>query len=145
MGRPNSPDMPPKRTKKVRLGICILREYGHTRRYRVPRHATCPPSVRNRIRSDSDLNRDTESPMSGYVIKTRRVKTRKCSYTCRFAGNNGLPYTTSPSVVRHEIWPIRRRYLLRNFRVRDDEVVKVLLREVYEVKFSLFLTVVILF
>ena len=52
---------------------------------------------RERIRSDSDLARDTENPMFGYVIETRRVKTWKCSYTCRFAANSGVPYTTSRS------------------------------------------------
>ena len=65
--------------------------------YRVPRHATCPASVRNRIRSDSDLTRDTENPMFRFVIETRRVKTQKFSYTCRFAANNGVPYATSRS------------------------------------------------
>ena len=76
----------------------ILREYGHTRTYRVPRHATCPPSVRNFIRSDSDLTRGMENPMSGYLIETRRVETRKFPYTFRFAANNGVPYTSARSV-----------------------------------------------
>ena len=78
----------------------ILREYGHARAYRVPRHATCPPRVtrvRNRIRSDSDLVRDMENPMSGYVIDTRRVETRNFPYTFRFASNN-VPYTSARSV-----------------------------------------------
>ena len=71
----------------------ILREYGHTRTYRVPRHATCPPRVRNRICSDSDLTRAMENPMSGYVIDTRRVETWKFPYTFRFAANN-VRYTS---------------------------------------------------
>ena len=42
--------------------------------------------------------------------------------------------------VRHEIWPIRTRHLCRHFRSRKEP-----LREVYEVKFSLFSTLIILF
>ena len=76
----------------------ILREYGHTRTYRVPRHATCPPRVRNRIRSDSDLTRVMGNPMSGYVIDTRRVETWKFPYTFRFAANNNVPHTSAWSV-----------------------------------------------
>ena len=64
--------------------------------YRVPRHATCPPRVRNRIRSDSDLTRVMGNPMSGYVIDTRRVETWKFPY--RFAANNNVPYTSARSV-----------------------------------------------
>ena len=75
----------------------ILREYGHTRTYRVPRHATCPPRVRNRIRSDSDLTRVMENPVSGYVIGTRRVETWKFPCTFRFAANN-VRYTSAWSV-----------------------------------------------
>ena len=66
--------------------------------YRVPRHATYPPSVRNCIRSDSDLTCGMENPLSGYVIETRRVETRKFPYTFRFAANNGVPYTSARSV-----------------------------------------------
>ena len=66
--------------------------------YRVPRHATCPPRVRNRIRSDSDLTRVMGNPMSGYVIDTRRVETWKFPYTFRFAANNNVPYTSARSV-----------------------------------------------
>ena len=76
----------------------ILREYGHTRTYHVPRHATCPPRVRNRIRSDSDLTRVMGNPMSGYVIDTRRVETWKFPYTFRFAENNNVPYPSAWSV-----------------------------------------------
>ena len=76
----------------------ILREYGHTRTYRVPRHATCPPRVRNRIRSDSDLTRVMGNPMSGYVTDTRRVETWKFPYTFRFAANNNVPHTSAWSV-----------------------------------------------
>ena len=36
--------------------------------------------------------------MSGYVIETRRVETRKFPYTFRFAANNGVPYTSARSV-----------------------------------------------
>ena len=74
------------------IRTCILQEYGHTRTRRVPRHATCAPRVRNRIRSDSDLTRDLEIPMSGYVIETRRVETWKFTYAFRFAANNNIPY-----------------------------------------------------
>ena len=66
--------------------------------YRVPRHATYPPSVRNCIRTDSDLTCGMENPLSGYVIETRRVETRKFPYTFRFAANNGVPYTSARSV-----------------------------------------------
>ena len=58
----------------------------------------CPPSVRNFLRSNSDLTRRMENPMSGYVIETRRVETWKFPYTFRFAANNGVPYTSSRSV-----------------------------------------------
>ena len=36
--------------------------------------------------------------MSGYVIETRRVETRKFPYTFRFAENNGVPSTSTRSV-----------------------------------------------
>ena len=36
--------------------------------------------------------------MSGYVIETRRMETRKFPYTFRFAVNNGVPYTSARSV-----------------------------------------------
>ena len=36
--------------------------------------------------------------MSGYLIETRRVETRKFPYTFRFAANNGVPYTSARSV-----------------------------------------------
>ena len=36
--------------------------------------------------------------MSGYVIETRRMETRKFPYTFRFAANNGVPYTSARSV-----------------------------------------------
>ena len=54
--------------------------------------------VRNFICSDSDLTRGMENPMSGYLIETRRVETRKFPYTFRFAANNGVPYTSARSV-----------------------------------------------
>ena len=76
----------------------ILREYGHTRTYRVSRHATCPLHVRNRICSDSDLTRVIGNLMSGYVIDTRRVETWKFPYTFRFATNNNVPHTSAWSV-----------------------------------------------
>ena len=65
--------------------VRILRGYRHTRTYRVPRHAT-------------DLTRGMKYPMSGYVIETRRMETRKFPYTLRFAANNGVPYTSARSV-----------------------------------------------
>ena len=75
----------------------IFREYAHTQTYRVPRHATCPPPSRNRIRSDSDLTRVMENPITGYVIDTRRVETWKFPYTFRFPANN-VGYTSAWSV-----------------------------------------------
>ena len=76
----------------------ILREYRQTRTYRVPRCTTCPLRVRTSICSESDLTRDMENPMSGYIIETRRAMTRKFSYTFRFAANYNVPYTSTQSV-----------------------------------------------
>ena len=39
-----------------------------------------------------------KNPISGYVIETRRMETRKFPYTFRFAANNGVPYTSARSV-----------------------------------------------
>ena len=57
-----------------------------------------------------------------------------------FSKHPGLILCRTASGVRHEIRPIRTRHLCRHFCARKEP-----LREVYEVKFSLFSTLVILF
>ena len=79
----------------------ILWEYGQIREYHVPWNATCPPRVRNRIFPDSDFFRGKENRVSGHLLETRRVKTRKLSYSSRFVTNNDVPQASTIDQVEH--------------------------------------------
>ena len=63
-------------------------------------HDTDPYSSRIQTYPDVPCSKtcDGLNPISGYVIETRRMETRKFPYTFRFAANNGVPYTSARSV-----------------------------------------------
>ena len=62
--------------------------------------------------------------MSGYVIETRRMETRKFPYTFRFAANNGVPYTSARSVkLSFPPWEqFHSAFLSRNSTVLDESI-----------------------